>query len=89
METTETFRQVNLCELPTGTRLMIQCKKDWRMAVVSARFEESVVLQICSPTGRTYRKKCAVETFVHLDGAVPFLGEGLWRETFARYDFRW
>jgi hypothetical protein len=90
MEITEIRqRQINLCELPTGTRLIIQCKKDWRMAVVSTVREESVILQICSPTGRTYRKKCAVETFVYLDGAIPFLGEGIWKETFAKYDFRW
>ncbi len=89
MEITETHRQINISELPTGARLIIQCKKDWRMAVVSAVLEESVILQICSPTGRTYRKKCAVETFVNLDGALPVLGEGGWRETFAKYDFRW
>ncbi|MGI9056303.1 MAG: hypothetical protein ACR2F2_10940 [Pyrinomonadaceae bacterium] len=42
------------------------------------------------PTGRMYRnKKCTVETFVYLDGAIPFLGEGVWQETFAKYDFRW
>lgn len=89
MEITETRRQINLCELPVGSRLIIQCKNDWRMAVVSSVFEENVVLQICSPKGRTYRKKCTAETFVYFDGAIPFLGEGIWKDTFAKYDFRW
>lgn len=89
METAETHRQVNLCEMPTGARLMIQCKNDWRMAVVSAVIDESVVLRICSPKGGTYRKKCTAETVIYFDGAIPFLGEGAWKETFAKYDFRW
>lgn len=89
MEITQTHSQINLNELPVGSRLIIQCKNDWRMAVVSAVFDESVILQICSPKGRTYRKKYTVETFVSLDGAIPFLGEGIWKDTFAKYDFRW
>lgn len=89
MELTETHKQINLCELPVGSRLMIQCKNDWRMAVVSAVFDESVVLRICSPKGGTYRKKCTAETVINFDGAIPFLGEGIWKETFAKYDFRW
>ena len=78
-----------LCEFPIGSRLLVQTKNDWRTAVVSAVLDEGVILRICSPTGRTYRKKCAVETLVDLDGALPILGEGVWKETFAKYDFRW
>ncbi len=59
------------------------------MAVVSRVSEETVILQICSPSGRTYRKKCAVETFVTLDGSILLLGEGVWQENCAKYDFRW
>jgi hypothetical protein len=75
--------------LPVGARLIVQCKNDWRGAVVSAVSEEKIVLQICSPKGRTYRKICAVETFVNFTGAIPLLGEGVWQENFAKYDFRW
>jgi hypothetical protein len=89
MESSETPKQINLSELPTGARLIVQCKNDWRTAVVSAVLDEAVVLQICSPTGRTYRKKCSAETFVQIEGAIPVLGEGFWKETFAKYDVRW
>jgi len=89
MELTETHRQINLCEMPVGSRLMIQCKNDWRMAVISAVIEENVILRICSPKGGTYRKKCTAETVINFDGAIPFLGEGAWKETYVKYDCRW
>lgn len=88
METAE--NQITLRELPVGAKLLVQCKKDWRTAVVSGFFEEKVTLIICSPSGRTYRKSCAVETLLDFDGAIPLLGAGgIWRETFVKYDARW
>lgn len=72
-----------------GSRLLVQCKNDWRMAVVSAVFEQSIILQICSPKGRTYRKKCATESVLEFYGSIPLLGEGVWQDNFAKYDFRW
>ena len=81
--------EINLNALPVGAKLLVQCKKDWRMAVVSAVIEENIILQICSPSGRTYRKKCAVETILRFDGAFHLLGEGAWQETFVKYDCRW
>lgn len=80
----------NLYELPIGAKLLVQCKKDWRTAVVSAVTEEKIVLTICSPSGRTYRKSCAVETAIDFEGAIPLLGAaGVWRETCVKYDSRW
>jgi hypothetical protein len=87
VETTE--RQITLRQLPVGAKLLVQCKKDWRTAVVSGFFEGRVTLIICSPSGRTYRKSCDVETLLDFDGALPLLGDGVWRETFVRYDSRW
>lgn len=87
METPE--NQITLDSLPIGARLIVQCKKDWRTAVVSAIREERVVLTISSPSGRTYRKACAAETVIEFDGAFHLLGAGVWRESFAAYDFRW
>ena len=81
--------EINLKNLPIGAKLLVQCKKDWRMAVVSAISSEKIVLQICSPSGRTYRKKCATETVLQYDGIFHLLGEGIWRETFVKYDCRW
>jgi hypothetical protein len=90
METAAARKQITINALAVGARLVVQCKKDWRMAVVSTVSEERVVLQICSPSGRTYRKSCAVETVVDTSGAIPFLGDAAsWREGFARYDSRW
>jgi hypothetical protein len=79
-----------LSELHTGARLLVQCKKDWRMAVVSKNFEDKTILQVCSPTGRTYRRKFASETALQKEGGLLILGEvSLWREDYVKYDFRW
>jgi hypothetical protein len=87
VETAE--NQITISTLAVGTRLVVQCKKDWRAAVVSAISEEKIVLQICSPSGRTYRKSCALETVIDSSGAIPFLGEGAWQENLVKYDSRW
>lgn len=78
-----------LKNLRVGAKLLVQCKKDWRTATVSSVGEEKITLIICSPSGRTYRKSCAIETIIGFDGAIPFLGAGIWRETFVKYDSRW
>ncbi len=89
MEKTDN-KQVILSELHTGARLLVQCKKDWRMAVVSKSFEDKTILQVCSPTGRTYRRKFASETVLQFEGDLIILGEvNLWREDFVKYDCRW
>lgn len=85
----ENLSEINLSSLPVGAKLLVQCKKDWRMAVISVNTGEKIVLQICSPSGRTYRKKCTVETILFFDGAFHLLGEGLWREQLVKYDHRW
>jgi hypothetical protein len=87
MEAAET--QITINQLAVGARLVVQCKKDCRTAVVSAVLEDKVVLQICSPSGRTYRKICSAETVILSNGAIFFLGEGVWRENFVKYDSRW
>ena len=81
--------QITINTLAVGARLVVQCKKDWRMAVVSAVSEEKIVLQICSPSGRTYRKSCALDALVDSSGVIPFLGDGVWRENLVKYDSRW
>ena len=79
-----------LSELHIGSRLLVQCKKDWRMAVVSKSFEDKTILQVCSPTGRTYRRKFASETILQFEGALPIIGDAnLWREDYVKYDCRW
>ena len=87
METSET--QIILKNFHVGTKLLVQCRSDWRTAVVSFVGAEKIVLTVCSPSGRTYRKRCDVETIVGYDGKIPFLGEGIWRESFVKYDLRW
>lgn len=89
MEKTDN-KQIVLSELHIGSRLLVQCKKDWRMAVVSKNFEDKTILQVCSPTGRTYRRKFASETVLQFEGNLLILGEkNLWREAYVKYDFRW
>ena len=81
--------KINLRDFPIGAKLIVQCKKDWRAAVVSSITEEKITLQIYSPTGRMYRKSYATETLIDLDGIFPILGDGAWREGLAKYDLRW
>lgn len=78
-----------LGSLPIGTKLIVQCRKDWRAAVVSKSGEERITLQIYSPTGRMYRKGYEADTPIEYDGNFPVLGEGDWRAGLAKYDFRW
>lgn len=89
----ENKTQISIRELPVGSRLIVQTKKDWRTAVVSTILEEQIILRICSPSGRTYRKSCGFETLINFDKTIPLLkiyeGEEIWREGFVRYDFRW
>lgn len=83
-------KQIILSELYIGSRLLVQCKKDWRMAVVSKSFEDKTILQVCSPTGRTYRRKFASETVLQFEDGLMILGEeNLWREDYVKYDHRW
>ncbi len=90
METTETL--ITLRELPIGARLLVRSKTDWRSAVI-ARFDpEKAVLSVCSPSGRTYRLRRALEAELIFDGGIPVLkidADENWRENFTKYDFRW
>jgi hypothetical protein len=90
METSETF--LTLRELPIGARLLIRSKTDWRSAVVSQLGVEKVIISVCSPTGRTYRLRRALEAEIIFDGGIPILkieSAEDWRENFTKYDFRW
>jgi hypothetical protein len=72
-----------------GAKLVVQCKKDWRSGVVCAIREDGIVVQINSPTGRTYRKKYPGDTPINIEGAFWIIGEGSWREGLVSYDIRW
>jgi hypothetical protein len=75
--------------LPTGARLVLRCRKDWRDAVVSLVEPERVVLSVASPSGHTYRVRRPADSPLTLEGSIPILGEGSWRAARARYDARW
>lgn len=85
-------RQETLGALPVGARLVLRCRKDWRVAAVAA-FEPElgrVVLCVASPSGHTYRVRRPADAPLTLDGHVPVLGEGAsWRPGLVRYDLRW
>lgn len=84
--------QTTLNQLPIGARLLYRAKKDWRIAVVSRFDLEKATLIICSPSGRTYRLRRALDAVIIFDGKIPILesdAEENWRENFTKYDFRW
>jgi hypothetical protein len=83
---------LTLAALPLGARLVLRCRKDWRVAAVAAHELEleRVVLSVASPKGHTYRLRRPAGSALRLDGPIPILGEGLsWRAGLARYDARW
>ena len=80
-----------LGSLPSGARLVLRCRKDWRVAAVAFKDLEAarVVLSVGSPSGHTYRLRRPFDAPLNLDGPIPVLGEGPWRAGLARYDVRW
>ena len=81
-----------LGSLPTGARLILRCRADWRAATVAA-FEPElgrVVLNVASPGGHTYRVRRPADSELTLDGPFHLLGpQGSWRPSLVRYDRRW
>lgn len=93
METAEA-KQLILGELPTGSRLVLRCRKDWREAVVSQFYEDKVVLSVASASGKTYRVRRKTDLPLILEGKIPILTEAEceeleWRENLIKYDSRW
>jgi hypothetical protein len=80
---------LTLSSLPTGARLILRCRKDWRDASVAAISLEAITLSVGSPSGHTYRVRRAPDSLLLLDGSIPVLGEGGWRTLRVRYDLRW
>ena len=81
-----------LASLPVGARLVLRCRKDWRVASVSSVGPDGVRLCVASPTGHTYRVRRPADAALTYEGALPLLGEltpAGWRVTLARYDARW
>ena len=78
-----------LGSLPVGARLVLRCRRDWRVATVSSIEPDCVRLNVASPTGHTYRVRRPADATLTHDGHLPILGEGQWRAGLARYDVRW
>lgn len=80
---------ITLASLPLGGRLIMRCRKDWRVATVAAILPDKITLTVSSPTGHTYRVRRPHDAPLSFDGTIPLLGEGAWRTGLARYDLRW
>lgn len=81
-----------LAQLPLGARLILRCRKDWRMAAVAYVAPDCVMLAVCSPSGHTYRVRRPVDAPLTFEGHIPILGDctrSCWRVGLARYDVRW
>jgi hypothetical protein len=85
----ETENVLTLGSLPIGARLILRCRKDWRDASVAAVSEDKIILSVGSPSGHTYRVRRPHDSRLFLDGAIPVLGHGCWRNLRVRYDLRW
>jgi len=82
-------QELTLASLPLGARLVMRCRKDWRVACVIAILPDKIVLSVSSPTGHTYRVSRPHDAQLSFDGQIPLLGEGHWRAGLVRYDARW
>lgn len=82
-------RTGTLAALPTGARLILRCRKDWRDATVVGVSDEKITLSVGAPSGRTYRVRRPPDSLLTFDGSIPVLGEGSWRACFVNYDRRW
>ncbi len=80
-----------LADLPTGARLLVRSKKDWRSAVISKVIEETVTLIVSAPSGFSYRLRRNLQTEIFFDGDLPILenSDENWRDNFTKYDCRW
>lgn len=83
---------LTLGHLPTGARLVVRCKADWRTATVSVVTPEFVKILINSPRGGTYRIRRPPNAELQSDDCIPVLtdcDDTVWREGMASYDARW
>jgi hypothetical protein len=81
-----------LAQLPLGARLILRCRKDWRVAAVAAIECEQITLTVCSPSGHTYRVRRPASAPLASEGHIPILSDrehAGWRISLARYDARW
>lgn len=82
---------LTLACLPLGARLILRCRKDWRVAVIALILPDKIVLSVSSPSGHTYRVRRPPETPLSCESesSIPILGAGCWRAGLVRYDVRW
>lgn len=78
-----------LASLLIGARLIVRCRADWREAVVASTAGDCITLSILAPSGRTYRIRRPTDAPLKFEGALPVLGEGVWRDLLAQSDKRW
>lgn len=85
----ETAAILTLSSLPLGARLIMRCRKDWRVAAVAVVLLDKIILSVASPSGHTYRVSRPLDAPLTFDNSIPVLGEGCWRAGMVRYDVRW
>lgn len=87
----ETAKTKILADLPTGSRLLVRSKKDWRCGAISKVVDEIVTIIVSSPSGYSYRLRRELDTEISFDGEMPILenSDENWRDNFSNYDFRW
>ena len=79
-------------ELSVGSKLLVRAKNDWRNASVRSRVEEKIVLNVISPSGRTYTVRRTPISEIEFIGGVAILTAEQkedWRENLCKQDARW
>lgn len=85
---------LTLKDLHLGCRLLYRSRENWRTAAIARMGNEFATLTVCSPKGRTYRLKRAIDAPVSVEGALLILQaeshpDEHWKENFGNYDSRW
>ena len=84
--------RVRLEQLTVGSKLLVRSKNDWRDASVRSKMDEKIVLNVKSPSGRTYLLRRTAITEIDLVGDIALLVTERnedWRQNLYKQDARW
>jgi hypothetical protein len=78
-------------DLPTGTRVVIRSRTDWRTGAIARSNDEKVTVSVASPSGRNYRIRLEKSIRVNTREPIYIIPKGSdvdWLSVFCEYDDR-